>query len=93
MPAPQKNLMTQMAKTFFAMNMIQLPMIWKDMGNQYPDAFELNELVTPPNLPPPVCLFREATLNKYHTDTAKTISDGFAKYIEDIWLSLTSKMS
>jgi len=54
------------------------------MGDQYPDAFELSERMTIPNPPPPVTLFMQATLNKYHVDTAKTISDGFAKYIDDI---------
>jgi hypothetical protein len=84
MPAPQKSLMTQMAKMFFALNMIQLPTEWKDMGDQFPDAFEISEIVAPPNPPPPVTLFMQVTLNKYHVDTAKTISDKFAAYIESI---------
>jgi len=84
MPAPQKSMMSQLAKTFFAANMIQLPTLWKDMGSQFPDAFELTEVMTLPNLPPPLTLFMQATLNKYHVDAAKTISDGFIEYIDGI---------
>ena len=73
--------MAQLAKTFFAMNMTKLPTEWRDMGNQFPDAFQLSERMAAPNPPPPVSLFMQATLNKYHVDTAKTISDGFSKYI------------
>ena len=84
MPAPQKDLMSKMAKGFFAMNFILLPTQWKDMGEQYPDAFELSEKMVIPNLPPPLTLFKEVSFNKYHVDTTKTISDGFASYIDGI---------
>jgi hypothetical protein len=84
MPAPQNDLMSKMAKVFFAMNFIQLPMDWKDMGDLYMDAFEIDEKMVPPNPPPPINLFKEVSLNKYHVDTAKTISDGFSDYIDGI---------
>jgi hypothetical protein len=72
-------------------------MDWSQPGEQYPDAFTLSEATVPPNSP--MNLFREATLNKYHVDDAKTIGDQFEKYIDGIcgaicdgidkWLKMT----
>ncbi|MEE9612437.1 MAG: hypothetical protein V3W19_14380, partial [Desulfatiglandales bacterium] len=49
---------------------------------QFPDAFEISERIVPPNLP--TTLFFQSTLNKYHVDSAKTVGDAHAKYIEGI---------
>jgi SAM-dependent methyltransferase len=67
MPAPQKAMLTQLAKVNFASKAISLPTNWSDLGSQYPDAFSPSERMAPPN--PPMTLFREATLNKYHVDS------------------------
>ena len=82
MPAPQKQMMTQLAKLTFASKMTKLPTEWKDPGEQFPDAFTPGERTTAPV--PPLNLFQQATLNKYHTDTAKEIGKGFEKYIEGV---------
>jgi hypothetical protein len=82
MPAPQNAMLTQLAKVNFASKAIRLPTNWRDLGSQYPDAFSPSERMAPPN--PPMTLFREATLNKYHVDTANKIGGMFEDYIEGI---------
>ncbi len=57
-------------------------MNWSQPGNQYPDAFQPSEKGVAPNSP--MNLFREATLNKYHVDTAKTLGAQFDAYIGGI---------
>jgi len=82
MPAPQKTMLSKLTKTNFASKNIKLPINWKQPGNQYPDAFQKSERSVAPN--PPMTLFKEATLNKYHVDTASTISRKFEKYIDGV---------
>jgi hypothetical protein len=82
MPAPQKDLLAQLAKTNFISKNIQLPMGWAQPGDQYPNAFSPSEKMVAPNSP--MNLFRESSLNKYHVDSAKTLGDQFAKYIDGI---------
>jgi len=82
MPAPQKSMLTQLAKINFISKGINLPMDWSQPGEQYPDAFKPSEVATAPNSP--MNLFRDATLNKYHVDTAKTIGKQYEKYIDGI---------
>ena len=98
MPAPQKSMMAQLAKVNFAGLQVKLPTDWEDQGDQYSDAFESGERTVPPS--PPLNLFREPTLNKYHVDTAKDIGKKFEDYIDGIcggicdgidkWLKLTA---
>jgi len=71
-----------LSKMFFVGKMVRLPMNWPDPGEQYPDAFQASERMVPPS--PPMNLFREQTLNKYHVDTAKTIGGQFADYIDGV---------
>jgi hypothetical protein len=82
MPAPQKSAFQELAKNFFRARAIALPTEWKTPGAQYPDAFAASERVTAPSAP--TTLFRDATLNKYHVDTATTIGGQFADYIDGI---------
>jgi hypothetical protein len=82
MPAPQKSMLAQLAKINFISKGINLPMDWSQPGEQYPDAFKPSEVATAPNSP--MNLFRDATLNKYHVDTAKTIGKQYEKYIDGI---------
>ena len=82
MPAPQKSMLVQLAKINFISKGINLPMEWSQPGEQYPDAFKPSEVATAPNSP--MNLFRDATLNKYHVDTAKTIGKQYEKYIDGI---------
>jgi len=82
MPAPQKSMLAQLAKINFMSMGINLPMEWSQPGEQYSDAFKPSEIATAPNSP--MNLFRDATLNKYHVDTAKTIGEQFEKYIDGI---------
>lgn len=98
MPAPQKAMLTELAKVNFISKNIKIPTEWQNPGEQFPRAFSLTELFVPPN--PPTNLFIEATLNKYHVDAAKTIGEAFAKFIEGIcgaiceaidkWMKLTT---
>ncbi len=82
MPAPQGKQFAKLAKLLFNSKQIKLPIKWADLGIQYPDAFELSELVAPPNKP--LNLFKESTLNKYNVDTAKDIGGKFEKYIDGV---------
>jgi hypothetical protein len=82
MPAPQKTILAQLAKINFNSKGINLPMNWSHPGEQYPDAFKPSEIAVAPNAP--MNLFRDATLNKYHVDTAKTIGKQFENYIDGI---------
>mgnify|MGYP000200464350 CR=1 FL=1 len=82
MPAPQKSLLAETAKAIFISRGIQLPMSWSQPGNQYPQAFQPAERAVAPNSP--TNLFREATLNKYHVETSKTLGEQFDKYIDGI---------
>ncbi|MBN1843965.1 MAG: hypothetical protein JW883_17020 [Deltaproteobacteria bacterium] len=84
MPPINTQLMGIIAKMTFIANMKQLPIDWKQPGDQYKNAFKPEELVNPPSLPLPPHLFREASLNKYHVDTAKTIGEQFASFIDKI---------
>jgi hypothetical protein len=82
MPAPQKSMLAQLAKINFMSKGINLPMEWSQPGEQYSDAFKPSEITAAPNSP--MNLFRDATLNKYHVDTAKNVGDQYEKYIDGI---------
>ena len=98
MPAPQKSMLSQLAKVNFTSKGIELFTDWEEPGDQYPDAFQESEKTVPPN--PPTNLFREVSLNKYHVDTAKTIGGQFADFIDgvcgaicdgiDKWMKMTA---
>lgn len=82
MPAPQKEMFVQLARANFLSKGIQLPLDWSEPGDQYSDAFKPSERDVAPNSP--LNLFREASLNKYHVDAARTISEKFVVYIDGI---------
>jgi hypothetical protein len=82
MPAPPKSLFAQLTKVNFASKTIKMPQDWSEPGDQYPDSFQESEKMVPPN--PPLNLFREESLNKYHVDSAKTIGKAFEKFIDGI---------
>lgn len=82
MPAPQKNIFANLSKANFLAKNIKLPMDWSQPGDQYSDAFQESEKAVPPNSP--MNLFREATLNKFHVEAAKTIGEKFSCYIDGI---------
>ncbi len=84
MPPINTQLMAMVAKMTFIANMKPLPIEWKQPGDQFKDAFKPDELSIPPNPPAPPFLFRETTVNKYHVDTAKTIGEQYAKYIDEV---------
>ncbi len=82
MPAPNKKLYSQLAKTLFTAKAIALPQNWSQPNNQFNDAFSAAEQIAVPNSPEN--LFREPTLNKYHVDTAKEVGKQFADFIDGI---------
>ena len=45
MPAPSKELLSQMAKTIFVSKGIKLPVDWSQPGDQYPKAFKESEIM------------------------------------------------
>ena len=75
-------MLAQLAKINFMSKGINLPMEWSQPGEQYSDAFKPSEITAAPNSP--MNLFRDATLNKYHVDTAKNVGDQYEKYIDGI---------
>jgi hypothetical protein len=94
MPAPQASVMQNLAKAKFISFKTTLPTDWKqpqgEAGKQYTRAFKSSELVGIPPAPP---MFVPATVNKYHTDTAKKIGDQFATYIDGICSAICSAWS
>lgn len=82
MPAPDKGMMTELAKVYFNSSAISLPVEWSQPNDQYDDAFGDAEKNVAPNAP--TNLFGQASTNKYHVDAAKAVGDQFAKYIEGI---------
>jgi hypothetical protein len=96
-PAPQAAMMKELAKLQFRAAGLSLPGNWQQpsgetKARQYLDAFKPDELATAP-IPMPPALFLAATINKYHTGTAKEISDGFQTYIEGICDAICSAWS
>lgn len=94
MPAPQASMMQNLAKTNFRAK-ITLPKDWKQpqgdpAAKQYGDAFKPNEKVA---VPSPMCLFKSASTNKYHVDTAKNIGDKFEKFIDGMCSAICSGWS
>jgi hypothetical protein len=87
MPAPTTEAVSTSAKQYFSSKGIELPMRWQSMGDIFPQAFQPAELHTPANSSE--CLFHEPTLNKYHTDTAYTLSRNYAIFIDGISAALT----
>jgi len=82
MPAPDKDMFTQLTQANFAGMGIELPVSWEGHGSQFSDAFTVSERITAPVLP--TNLFQQSTLNKYHVDSANDIGEKMAKYIEGI---------
>lgn len=86
MPAPNAQLFAQTAKLLFQSNALQLPVDWSQPNEQFPDAFAPGERQTAPA--PPDSLFREPTLNQYHTDAAGTLNDEYADFIDGVTAAL-----
>jgi len=82
MPAPDKDLFTQLAQSNFAGLGIELPADWEEPGSQFPDAFAASEISASPVAP--TNLFQQATLNQYHVDSATDIGELLATYLEGI---------
>ncbi len=98
MPPPNKALFQTLSKQFFTAKQIPLPGGFSKPNHQFDDAFSTAEQLAFPN--PPTTLFKQATLNKLHRDTAKDVGKQFADYIDGIcgaicdgiqqWLSITT---
>ena len=97
MPAPQASVMKELAKLQFRATGIRLPTSWqqpsgKTKAQQYFDAFTPQEVCAVP-MPVPPGLFAAATVNKYHCDTARDISDKLQTYIDGICEAICSAWS
>ena len=82
MPAPEKRIMAEMAKTIFRAKGLALPGSWQQPDQQYADAFALEEKQVQPNAP--LNLFREPTLNKYHVDSSRDVGRKFEAFLDGI---------
>lgn len=88
MPAPQSSMMKQAARLKFSQNNIKVPDQWTKpsgdpAGQHYDDAFTASEKATSPaTVVPP--LFTPHSMNKYHTDVQKILTDIFGTYIDGI---------
>jgi hypothetical protein len=87
-------MMKQLAKLKFKSFGLQLPVDWKQPsgdpdGKHYQKAFKPEELA---GVPVPD-LFLSQSTNKYHCDTASTISKEFAEYIDGISDAICSAWS
>jgi hypothetical protein len=87
MPAPSANTLSQTAKMIFSGKGIRLPVNWQDMGPVYPQAFTPAERAAQAN--PPGSLFHASTLNKYHTDAARTLGRAMEQFIDDMSAALS----
>lgn len=80
--------MKELAKLQFRAAGITLPVDWQQPSDpvkaqHYFKAFKPEEIAAPP-MPVPPGLLLPASVNKYHCDTARTISDGFQSFIDGI---------
>jgi hypothetical protein len=96
-PAPQASMMKEFAKLQFRAIAPQLPMSWTQpsgdpAGKHFVAAFKPAELITLPQ-PMPPALFLPASVNKYHTETAKKISENLTTYIDGICGAICSAWS
>lgn len=82
MPAPQASLLAQQTKTLFAAKQKELQEGYEEPTDQFDDAFAITEQIAIPNAP--TNLLREVSLNKYHVDSAKEISDKLEAYIDGV---------
>lgn len=88
MPAPQSSMMKQLARLKFSGNNLKVPDKWKtpsgDPGaKHWGDAFKASEKSTTPDPTAPP-LFMPHTLNKYHTDTQKKMTQIVGSYLDGI---------
>jgi hypothetical protein len=87
-PAPQASMMKELAKLQFRAAGLVLPVNWQPPSGDpaprhYRDAFKSSELISVPQ-PVPPGLFMAASVNKYHCDTAKEMSNKFQSFIDGI---------
>ena len=92
MPAPQSQMMSQLARLKFMSFNLKVPQNWSDPqgdpeGQQYKDAFTASEKMAIPGLPP---LFQPATMNKYHVDAQKMHIAKVGKFIDDTMSAIAS---
>jgi hypothetical protein len=97
MPAPAAAMMSELAKMQFRTFAIKLPVDWNQpsgdpAGGHYARAFDPSELVTVPPVVPPG-LFFPVSMNKYHCDTAREMSDKFTNFIDGICGAICSAWS
>jgi hypothetical protein len=91
MPAPLSTALSATAKLNFAGQGIQLPVNWQDMGPLYPKAFTPAEQQTQSNAP--TNLFHEPTVNRYHTDAARTVGRSMERYIDGICVAIADAIA
>jgi len=97
MPAPIAAVMSELAQMQFRSFSIKLPVDWTipsgdPAGVHYIRAFSASERSSPPQLVPPG-LFWAVSVNKYHCDTAREMSDKFSKFIKGICGAICSAWS
>jgi hypothetical protein len=94
MPAPQASMMKNLAKLQFSSFALKVPTDWQQpqgdpAGKHYGDAFQPSEKATAPATAAPP-LFQPASMNKYHTDTQKKLTQQFGDFIDGICTAICS---
>jgi hypothetical protein len=92
MPAPQAEMMKQLARVKFMSFNIKVPQNWRDpqgdpAAKHYGDAFKPSEKVAMPGMPP---LVQPASMNKYHVDAQKMHIDKIGKYMDGVMSAIAS---
>jgi hypothetical protein len=95
MPAPQADMMKQLARTKFMGFQLRVPDGWQDpsgdpQASHYGKAFKASEKASSPGMPP---LFTPASLNKYHTDTQKMLIGKIGTFMDNVCTALCSAWS
>jgi hypothetical protein len=90
-------MMQNLAKIQFSSFGVKLPIDWTAPAEpvakkHYGQAFKASEKITPIH-PCPPALFVAASPNKYHTSTAREISDAMAAYIDGVCSAICSAWS
>jgi hypothetical protein len=90
-------MMKELAKLQFRAAGLVLPVDWQQPSGDpaprhYRDAFAPSELISVPQLVPPG-LFMAVSVNKYHCDTAKEMSNRFQSFIDGICDAICSAWS
>jgi hypothetical protein len=95
MPAPQAQMMQQLARSKFASFGLKVPPNWQDpsgkKADHYRDAHKAEDRTSTPVMG--LALFQPATMHKAHTNAQKMLQDKIGTYIDGICSAICSAWS